>query len=144
MGKLSDVDPDELREALGSVTEAKPAKRLMVALCYLDGESVATLTERFGLPRSTVYYWLDRLESQPLEQALYDDERPGRPPKLDGDQRAALAADVADGPGAYGYGAEEWTPELVRSHIAEEFDVEYSEGHVRRLLAELEERGSGG
>jgi transposase len=137
MGKLSEVDPDTLREALGSVSEAKPAKRLMVALAYLDGESVATMSTRYGIPRSTLYYWLDRFESEPVESAIRDEDRPGRPSKLDADQRDRLRSDLADPPTEHGFDAETWTPALVRTHVDRRFDVSYSKGHARRLLNRL-------
>jgi transposase len=137
MGKLSEVDPDVLRTELGSVSEAKPAKRLMVALAYLDGESVATLSARYGIPRSTLYYWLDRFESEPVRSAIHDEDRPGRPSKLDTDQRDRLRADLTDPPTAHGFDDERWTPALVRTHVDRRFGVSYSEGHARRLLDRL-------
>ncbi|MFC4356909.1 transposase [Halobium salinum] len=137
MAKLADADPDALREALASTTEAKPAKRLMVALAYLDGESVATLSTRYGIPRSTVYYWLDRFESEPLESAIRDEDRPGRPPKLDERQREQLRSDLQAPPSEQAFDAEAWTPALVREHVDRRFDVSYSEGHARRLLDRL-------
>jgi transposase len=137
MGKLADVDPDALRDALAEVTDAKPTKRLMVALSYLDGEPVSTLATRYGIPRSTVYYWLDRFESEPLESAIRDEDRPGRPPKLDEEQRERLRADLSERPSAHGFDADAWTPALVRDHVDRQFAVSYSEGHARRLLDRL-------
>lgn len=137
MAKLADVDPNALREALADASEAKPAKRLMVALAYLDGESVATLSARYGIPRSTVYYWLDRFEAEPIESAIRDEDRPGRPPKLDGDQREQLRADLRASPADHGFDAEAWTPALVRDYVEGRFGVSYSEGHARRLLDRL-------
>lgn len=138
MGKLADVDPDALRDALASVTEAKPAKRLMVALAYLDGESVDAMSARYGIPRSTLYYWLDRFESEPIESAVRDEDRPGRPPKLDDDQREQLAADLREPPASHGLDGEEWTPALLRTHVDRRFAVTYSEGHARRLLDQFD------
>ena len=136
MTKLEDVDAEALRETLSEVDSAKAAKRLMVALAYKDGVSVAALARRYGVPRSTLYYWLDRFEEFPIGEAIEDEPRPGRPRKLDERDRRALAADIADDPSAHGYGADEWTPELVQRHIERAFDTSYSVGHVRRLLRE--------
>jgi transposase len=136
MRKLSDVDTGALREALDAAETPKAAKRLMVALSYADGESVDELAERFGIPRSTLYYWLDRFESEPIEEAVRDDDRPGRPTKLDRDQWASLRSDLDEPPETHGIDATDWRPEVVRDHIEDRFGVSYSEGHVRRLLRE--------
>jgi len=136
MDKLADVDVAALREALDEVESAKAAKRLMVALDYKDGTPVSTLATRYDIPRSTLYYWLDRFENQSIEDAVEDEPRPGRPPKLDDEARESLWEALDDEPMDHGFDAEEWTPPLVQSHIEREFAVVYSEGHVRRLLRE--------
>ena len=134
MTKLSTVATGDLLDALEEASTGKAAKRLMIALAYKDGVSVETLSERYGIPRSTVYYWLDRFEETSIEVAVRDDERPGRPPDLTAEERDELRRDLAQSPRSFGFGAESWSPEIVREHVAEKHGVEYSEGHVRRLL----------
>jgi transposase len=137
MGKLDDVSGDELREALHDASDAKATKRLMIALAYRDGEDVADLSERYDIPASTIYYWLDRFENQPIEAAIVDEDRPGRPSKLDDKDRKKLMQHLAAPPEEQGIEATEWTPEATREYIHEAFGVEYSLGHVRRLLREI-------
>lgn len=137
MNKLADVDIETLQAALATASSAKAAKRLMVALAYADGVRVETLSERYDIPRATVYSWLDRFEQQSVSDAIEDESRPGRPPKLDVSQREQLADVLAKSPTEQGYGASEWTPELARRHIERTYDVTYSLGHVRRLLREF-------
>lgn len=137
MGKLDGVSAERLRRRLAEATEPKSVKRLMVALSYKDGERVEALSERFDIPKSTIYYWLDRFEDRPIEDALRDETRPGRPSKLDDGDREALRADLDRPPEAFGYDGEEWTPELVATHLEAEYDTSYSVGHVRRLLRRL-------
>jgi transposase len=134
MGKLDHVDPAALREQLAETTDAKATKRLMVALDYLDGVAVDDLSDRYGIPRSTVYYWLSRFEERPIEEAITDEDRPGRPTALD---RSVLEDVVATPPREYGVDGEEWSPATLRDVLDDRFDVSYSEGHVRRLLKEL-------
>lgn len=140
MDKLAEVSADDLRAALADVESAKAAKRLMVALDYKDDVAVATLADRYGVPRSTLYYWLDRFEEQSIADAVEDEQRPGRPPRLTDAARATLQTDLADDPSDHGYDAETWTPELVQRHIEREYGVSYSTGHVRRLLREFDAR----
>ena len=55
MNKLEAVDPDALREALAETNDSEAVKRLMIALAYCDGVPVETLSERYGISRSTIY-----------------------------------------------------------------------------------------
>ena len=137
MNKLENVDSDALRVALADAESAKTAKRLMTALAYRDGTPVDTLSERYGIPKSTIYYWLDRFEERSIEDAIEDEDRPGRPSKLDDSERDRLERAVEQPPAEHGLDGGEWTPEALQSFIEREFDVDYSLGHVRRLLREL-------
>lgn len=137
MSKLEGVDVGDLQAALEEAEDAKATKRLMVALDYKDGEPVSVIADRYGIPQSTVYYWLDRFEERSLADAASDDDRPGRPSELSEAQRTELADTIAEPPAESGYDASEWTPELAREHVEETYDVEYSLGHVRRLLREI-------
>ncbi|KTG07769.1 transposase [Haloprofundus marisrubri] len=134
MEKLDDVSADDLRDALSDATTAKEAKRLVVALDYKAGHSVDDVSDRYGIPRSTLYAWLERFETESVDTAIIDEHRSGRPPKLSEEARAELRADVAASPTRHGHDADEWTTALLRQHIEQQYDVSYSEGHVRRLL----------
>ncbi|RRJ33664.1 helix-turn-helix domain-containing protein [Halocatena pleomorpha] len=139
MDKLADISGDRLLAALEEAESAKATKRLMIALAYKDGVSVDTLSTRYGLSRSTVYSWLDRFESRSIEAAIEDDSRPGRPPKLDDVQQAAVRNALDASPTDLGYEQSIWTPELLQKHIEREHEVSYSLGHVRRIIRELSE-----
>jgi transposase len=140
MDKLDGVSESALRDQLEAAESAKATKRLMVAIAYKDGVPVSTLSERYGVPESTLYYWLDRLAEKPLSEAVEDDDRPGRPSELDEADRQAVFDALADSPEAYGFEDASWTPEVVQRLIEREYDVSYSLGHVRRLLRDADER----
>jgi transposase len=133
MAKLEDVAADRLRSELAGAETAKAAKRLMVALAYKDGAGVESIADRYGIPQSTIYYWLDRFEGESVADALADDPRPGRPSKLTEEQRATVAAWL-ESPPESGETADGWTAERLRERIADEFGVEYSAAHVSRTF----------
>ncbi|WP_122088430.1 helix-turn-helix domain-containing protein [Halalkalicoccus subterraneus] len=137
MAKLESITGDELRTALAATTDHKAVQRLMIALAYTDGRSVGHLSRLYGVPQSTIYYWLDRFDERGLEEALEDEPRSGRPRKLGDEERDALAETFEAPPEEAGYESSSWSTELVREHIRHEYGVEYSLGHVRRLLREL-------
>jgi transposase len=134
MTKLEDIDTGALREALAGATDPKAVKRLMIALAYNDGVSVETLSERYGIARSTVYFWLDRFEGGSIAGAIYDDHRSGRPPSLDEREREHLNRVLQRRPEDVGFEQTFWTPELVQEYVQREHDVLYSLGHIRRFL----------
>src|SRR6056297_3799733 len=103
MDKLDGVPLSALQDQLDAAESAKATKRLMVAIAYKDGVSVSELSERYGVPESTLYYWLDRIADKPLSDAVQDDERPGRPSELDDADREALFDALADSPESYGF-----------------------------------------
>lgn len=138
MGGLDGVAADDLRAALDEIDDAKGVMRLMVALAYEDGIPVDVLSERYGVPRSTIYHWLARFEEREIRAAATDDRRPGRPPRLDEADRRRLAKRLRRPPSACGYDAPEWSAPLVREHVAQVYGVEYSLGHARRLLRRLD------
>jgi transposase len=134
MTRLEDIDTGALREALAGATDPKAVKRLMIALAYNDGVPVETLSERYGIARSTVYFWLDRFEGGSIAGAIYDDHRSGRPPSLDEREREHLNRVLQRRPEDVGFEQTFWTPELVQEYVQREYDVSYSLGHIRRFL----------
>lgn len=134
MSKMDELSADHLRIALDEAEDAKVAKRLMVALAYKDGVDINTISKRYGILQSTIYYGLDRFENRPIADALQDESRPGRPSKLSAEQRAKVETWLENSPQKYKEDAEMWTVELLRDRINDVFDVEYSEAHIRRLF----------
>jgi len=134
MTRLETVSVEELEEALDDATESKETQRLLAAIIYKRGPSVPMIAEWFGTREQTIYRWFDRLEAEPVERAVQDRQRPGRPPKLDREAREAFQTAVQRPPGEAGYDHPAWTTALAQQFLEDEFDVEYSRRHVQRLL----------
>ncbi|AKH96617.1 IS630 family transposase [Halanaeroarchaeum sulfurireducens] len=134
--KINDISIEELQEKLASVdNDAKAVKRLMVAIAYKHGTSPADIEDMYGISKKNVYQWLDRFEERELDDALYDEPKPGRPPKLSDDQREKLQHVLEKAPEDAGYtGIQAWTPQFVQHWLKTHFDVEYTLRHVRRLM----------
>ena len=117
VAKLVTVAGDELYAVLDDVSTEKAAQRLMIALADRDGVSVETVSKQYAIPRSTIYYRLDRVEALPIEEAIADDVSPGCPPSLTADQREPLQAGLAQSLRAVRIDAEAWLTETNRGHI---------------------------
>lgn len=94
---------------------------------------IETIVEKY-LPLESDRETVGRLEDGPIEQAPCDDPRPGRPPVARGHQREQLFEQLRNAPTAVGYEQQSWSPELLLCHAGEQYGVEYSREHARKLL----------
>lgn len=136
MNHLDDISIERLQRALDNVEQKKPAQRLIAAIAYKNGISQTELAEWYGVQRRTIYNWLKRLEHDPIEQAVRDANRSGRPRKLNDQQQTQLEKSLQEPPTEAGYDDPTWTPALVQQYIDDQFDVDYSRPSCRRLLRE--------
>lgn len=136
MSQLDSISMEELHELLSEVDEGTPTQRILAAIAYKQGDSKTQLAERHDVTWTTVDNWLNRFAEQPIEQAPYDKQRSGRPPKLTEEQRDVLFEELHDSPEEFGYDRQAWFPTLVYHHVKETFGVEYSLRHIRRLMGE--------
>lgn len=136
MAKLEDISVEELEAVLEDVDGKRPTQRLMAAIMYKRGPSVPMLAEWLDMRERTIYDWFDRLEEQPIKDAVTDDHRSGRPPKLADEEREAFENAVTKPPSESGYDQPAWSTKLAQQFLGEEFDVEYSMRHITRLLNE--------
>lgn len=136
MDYLDDISVDDLQQALEEVEGKKAAQRLLAAIAYKNGVTQTELARWHDVRRKTIYNWLERLDTESLQQAVTDAHRPGRPRKLSSEQRKQFEGALCEQPTEVGYDAASWTPALVRHYLSETFDVEYSVQSCRRLMKE--------
>lgn len=137
MGRLEHVTVEQLRDHLDDVGAKRPTLRLVVGINYKEGVSQTDLAEWYGVSRTTIHNWLtrlERLETEPAKDVLYDEDRSGRPSKLSDEQWSELLTILEERPAEYGIDAPNWSPILVQILLEEEFHVEYSRRHIRDLL----------
>ena len=134
MGRLDDITLEELHEVREQTDGEVPRERVLAAIGRKQGDTLPRLAERHDVAKKTIRNWLDRFTEEPIEQAPYDEQRPGRPSKLEDEQRDQLFEQLQDPPTELGYEQQAWSTNLLLYHIKEEYGVEYSGGHVRKLL----------
>lgn len=136
--KIPDISVDQLQEQLATENnDGKAVKRLFVAIEYKKGRSPAAITERYGIPRQTVYNWLDRLEVGPIDKTIYDEHRSGRPRKLTEEQLSLLENCLEEGAESHGFTGQLWTGSRVAKVIENQFTVSVSERTALRYLKTL-------
>lgn len=131
---LETVSLEELHAVLDRVEAKKPTQRLLLAILYKQGPSVPMIADWFDMRAETIYRWFRRMDTRPLEEAVQDSPRPGRPSQLRSDQRERFEQAISRPPELAGYEAQEWSARLAQSFLHEEFGIEYSLRHVRRLI----------
>lgn len=144
MTRLEAVPLADLRGHLEGYENHREVTRLIAAFLYKQGPSAPEIARWFDVREATVYAWFDRIESaEELAEALSDDPRPGRPTRLDPDQRRAFERDLRQDPATSGYDEETWTTSLAQDHLESTYGVDYSRRHVRRFLADVPSGGAG-
>lgn len=139
MAKLENVSAEYLREVWESVDDEKAAKRLAPAIAYkeVDGLTQTEAAAMFGFSSGWASIWFDRLErlaDEPFEDVLVDRPRSGRPTELSRGQRETFESVLQEPPEAAGLDAPAWTVHLARQYLRNEFGVDYSTRHTRRLM----------
>ncbi len=112
------------------------ALRLHGIRLSLDGYTAPEIARLLDIDRTCVYDWICAWNVYRLE-GLKEGHRGGRPSGLTKAQKIQLTDIVESGPVAYGLTTGVWTSPLLCQVIAEEFDVQYHPGHVRKLLHTL-------
>lgn len=134
MARLEEIAVEDLEAALVEIDGYREVQRLLAAIIYKRGPSVPMLARWLDKREATIYEWFNRLEAEPIRDAVRDDPRPGRPSKLTESERAQFEAALREPPEAAGYDAPAWTPKLARTYLRDEFGTEYTLRHVRRML----------
>jgi len=141
MASLDNVSTEDLRQVLAEVEGKKPTQRVMAVINYLeeDDAKLEEVAERYGYTAGWLSRWLDRLErlaDEPFEEVVYDEHRSRRPSELSDQEYEQFVESLHEPPEEVGLDGPAWSVPLARHYLSEEFDVEYCERHVRRLMSE--------
>lgn len=134
MVRLEEISVEDLENAMVEIDGYREIQRLIAAIIYKRGPSVPMIAEWLDKREATIYEWFNRLEDQPIREAVQDEQRPGRPSKLTDVEHDQFAVVLQESPENVGYDAQAWTPRMARQYLLDEFDVEYTLRHVRRMM----------
>ena len=132
---------EDLRQILAEVEGKKPTQRLMAAINYLEEDNATQkdIAKRYGYSGGWMSQWLtrlERLETEPFEDVVYDEPRSGRPSELSDTEYERFVDILHEPPEHVGIDARAWTVPLAQHYLKEQFDVEYCDRHIRRLLTQ--------
>lgn len=141
MANLENVSTEDLRQILAEVDDGAAVQRLMAAITYkeIDDLTQKAAAELYGFSGSWASKWfsrLERLETEPFEDVVYDEPRSGRPSELSENEHERFVDVLHESPEEVDIDAPAWSVPLAQQYLAEEFDVNYCDRHVRRLMTE--------
>ena len=114
--KMSANDRAHLQALLSQTTLAVGRWRRVKGLLLLDeGASLQRVAQEIGVCWLTVAKWRDRYQAQGLA-VLQDKPRSGRPPQIDGSQRAKITALACSTPPE---GHARWSVRLLQGRVVE-------------------------
>jgi transposase len=127
---------DVLKEQLKQSSEVRFLHRLHCVLLVSRGHTGVEVASWFGDDPSSVARWVRYYREFGIP-GLQDDQRSGRPAKLNIEQMRALERDLCQTPSAFAYDDPVWNGKLLAAHIQRRFDVELSVRQCQRLLRQL-------
>jgi transposase len=131
-----DVPAAELRRLARRERNRAAAARMQAIAGALEGMTRAEAARLAGMERQALRDAVVRYNAEGLA-GLHSRPSPGRPPRLDEEQRAALRRVVLDGPEVEATGLSAWTlPELCRE-VEERWGVTYHPSHMGKLMRRL-------
>ena len=110
--------------------------RLFCVLLLAEGHGPQQVADWLGEHARTLERWRKRYLEKGVD-GLVDETSPGRPPKLEREQFAAVAADIAQPPYVFGFSADRWQGKLLCEHLRQRYEVQISLRQCQRLLKQL-------
>ena len=112
------------------------ALRIQGVILSIEKYSPSEIASLLKIDRTTVPIWINNW-NQYGEEGLLEGHRSGRLPKLSDTELKHLYDIVENGPIAYGYSTGVWTSPIIAQVIHDEFNVEYHEGHDKKILTKI-------
>ena len=131
-----DFDATTLRSLVKASRDPDQVRRLLSLAEIYDGGTRGDAARVGGVGLQTIRDWVLRFNAGGPE-GLIDGKAPGKPPKLNDDQRQALREIVESGPIPAIHGVVRWRLKDLAQWIFEEFQISLDETTVGRELKAL-------
>ena len=131
-----DLTPERLRRHARFEPNRRAALRMMAIANALEGMSRAEAARLAGMERQALRDAVVRYNAEGLA-GLYDRPKPGRPPRLDEGEQAALAARVFTAPDPERGGVSAWPRADLCRWLADRFEKKFHPSSLSRVLRRL-------
>lgn len=110
-------------------------QRIEIMLLADQGKSQAAICQILGCCPATVRHWMHIARTGMAHQ--WQDCPIGRPKVVNEAYLQRLQELVLNSPRDYGYAFGRWTVNYLGKHLAQEFGIEVSDRHIKRLLKQM-------
>ncbi len=131
-----DRSATELRREASRCSDGAVVRRLLAIALVLDGRPRTEAAEACGMDRQTLRDWVHHYNLEGID-GLANRRSPGRPAQLTPEQLAAFKVLVEQGPDLARDGVVRWRCSDLQARLQSDFDVQYHERSVGKLLAKL-------
>ena len=135
----SDFEAQEVRAYARKTKDGPQARRLLALAAIYEGASRSEAAKIGGVTLQIVRDWVLKFNVDGPE-GLIDRKAPGQPPKLNNEQRAAIAQMIEDGPIPAVHGVVRWRLADLCQWIFEEFRITVSPQTLSRELRAMNYR----
>ena len=121
--QLSNDDKKYLQSLTKARTmQAQVVDRARILLLKAEGQSFQTIADKLGVTVKTVQLCISKYKNGGIDEALFDNQRCGRPPEISDDAKAWIIAIACQRPTELGYAQELWTLKNLHAHIQQHAD----------------------
>jgi transposase len=114
-------------------SSTREARRFRALALKEEGWKQAKIAEELGVTPGAVSQWLKRAREEGRD-ALQTRKGGGPKPRLQEDEIERLPELLARGPQAYGFRGNGWTRSRIIAVIQQVYGVQFSHGHIGRIM----------
>jgi transposase len=125
-----------LQDEIQRSEQARYDHRLHAVLLVAKGLSCPAVAGLLGDPERTIRYWVQRYVNDGL-QGLIENERSGRPPRLEPEHIAKIGKVLRSSPEAVGLRGAIWDGKTLSAYIHNEYGIKLGVRQCQRLFGDL-------
>jgi transposase len=125
-----------LQDEIQRSEQARYDHRLHAVLLVAKGLSCPAVADLLGDPERTIRYWVQRYVGDGL-QGLIENERTGRPPRLEPKHIEKIGKVLRSSPEAVGLCGAIWDGRTLSAYIQKEFGIKLGVRQCQRLFGDL-------
>jgi putative transposase len=128
---LSELSAFYRKEKQGRIKE-----RALILLHSKEDKTTREIARILKKSPTTVSLWIRRFNKEGFD-GLRNKPKEGRPTKVVKDNFESIREDLAKSPEHFGYDQQFWSTKLLKTHIKEHYQTEYTYRHLIRLFHEF-------
>lgn len=125
-----------LQDEIQRSEQARYDHRLHAVLLVAKGMTCPAVADLLGDPERTIRYWVQRYVNDGL-QGLIENERSGRPPRLEAKHIDKIGKVLRSSPEAVGLRGAIWDGRTLSTYIYNEFGIKLGVRQCQRLFGDL-------